>query len=132
MNKEHFDVDRIVSIFFKPEHTNKSYYWVDSKPIKKLFGLINTGLFSQAGWVDRSDWDNVIYTDDELRKYGYKVYSTDERINDHRVCNKAYVKVYLTHDNTIQQTFESDQKAEEWIELLKSTSGKTFEIAFYN
>ena len=130
-NLEYFDVSRIVSILFRPERTCNHIEWVESKPIKKFFGLINTGKFTQAGWVDHSEWDYDTHTDDELRQRGYIVYNTDERINN-RVCKRAHVKVYLTHDNTIEQTFDSDQKAEEWIDLLKSTSQKTFEVAIYS
>ena len=130
MNKEYFDVGQIVSIVYRPERVCTHFEWVESKPIKTFFGLITTGKLTEAGWFDGTEWDYTTYTDDEVRKKGYIVYSTDERIND-RVCHMAYVKVYLTHDNTIAQSFESNQKAEEWIGLLKSRSGKKFEIATY-
>ncbi len=130
IRKEYFDVSRIVSAYFIPEHTETKFYWQDSKPITTFFGLINTGRFTEAGWFNACDWNEELYTEDEIRNYGYKVYSTDERIND-RICNKAYVKVYLTHDNTIEQRFETDADAEAWIESLKEKSGKTFEVAIY-
>jgi hypothetical protein len=130
ITKEYFEVSRIVSVYFRPEHPETRFYWRDSEPIKTFFGLINTGRFAEAGWLNAYDWDEVLYTEDEIRNYGYKVYSTDERINE-RICNKAYVKVYLTHDNTIEQSFETDKEAEAWIELLKEKSGKTFEVAIY-
>ena len=130
IRKEYFDVSRIVSVYFTPEHPETKFYWQDRKPIKQFFGLINTGRFTEAGWLNAYDCDEVFYTEDEIRSYGYKVYSTNERINE-RICNKAYVKVYLTHDNTIGQKFETDAEAEAWIELLKQTSGKTFEVAIY-
>jgi hypothetical protein len=130
MVKEYFDVNKIVSIWYRPEEPISWISWVESKPIKKFFGLYNTGRFTQAGWVDNSEWDDHIYTDDQLRKNGYIVYDWNERVNN-RICRKAYVKVYLTHDNSIEQTFDSDKQAEEWIDLLKSTSQKTFEVATY-
>lgn len=129
-DKEYFDVSRIVSIHFTVERPAYKFYWVDSEPIKRFFGLINTGKFTEPGWVNQNDWDVIIYTDEELRNYGYKVYTTDERINE-RVCCFAHVKVYLTGDNTIEQVFKSNEEAEAWIELLKDTSGKTFEVAIY-
>jgi hypothetical protein len=128
--KEYFDVSRIVSVYFRPEHTETRFYWQDSKPIKKFFGLINTGRFTEAGWLNAYDWEEVLYTEDEIRGYGYKVYNTDERINE-RICHKAYVKVCLTHDNIIEQRFETDADAEAWIESLKEKSGKTFEVVTY-
>lgn len=130
MSKEYFDVDRIISIHYRPENPVSWIYWVESKPIKKFFGLYNTGRFTEAGWVDNSEWDENTYTDDDMRKRGFIVYDKDERIND-RICRKAYVKVYLTHDNSIEQSFDSDKQAEEWIETLKEKSGKTFEVVTY-
>jgi hypothetical protein len=130
MSKEYFDIDRIVSIWYRPEQPVSWIHWVESKPIKKFFGLYNTGRFTEAGWVNNSEWDDYIYTDDEMRKNGYIVYDWNERVND-RICKKAYVKVYLTHDNSIEQSFDSDKQAEEWIETLKEKSGKTFEVVTY-
>lgn len=130
ITKEYFDVSRIISVYFRREHTATKFYWQDSKPIKKFFGLINTGRFTEAGWLNAYDWNEELYTEDEIRGYGYKVYNTDERINE-RICNKAYVKVYLTHDNSIEQKFETDAEAEAWIESLKEKSGKTFEVVTY-
>ena len=127
--KEHFNTDEIVSILFIPERVDNGFEWIESRPIKKFFGLINTGKFTQAGWF--GDWDGRTYTDEQLRNYGYKVYTTDERVND-RVCKFAKVKVYLTHDNEVEQTFETDEDAEIWVEHLKTTSGKNFAVATYD
>ena len=131
ITKEYFDVSRIVSVYFRRETTCTNFYWVESEPIKRFFGLFDTGRFTEAGWCDNRDWKFVIYTEDEIRSYGYKVYSADERINE-RICHKAYVKVYLTHDNEIEQAFETDEEAEAWIESLKEKSGKTFEVVTLN
>jgi len=130
ITKEYFDVSRIVSVYFRREHTATRFYWQDSKPITTFFGLINTGRFTEAGWFNAYDWNEVLYTEDEIRGYGYKVYNTDERINE-RICHKAYVKVCLSHDNTIEQSFETDDEAEVWIQSLKEKSGKTFEVVTY-
>lgn len=130
MNKEYFDVDRIISIWFRPETPIDYISWVESKPIKRFFGLYNTGRFTEAGWIDHSEWDPTPYSDDDLRRRGYIVYDRNKRINE-RVCRKAHVKVYLVHDNSIEQSFDSDKQAEEWIETLKTKSGKTFEVAIY-
>lgn len=135
-NIEYFDISRIISILYKPEHECNNYEWVESKPIKWFFGLINTGKFTKSGWKYLSCglWDDdnsIVYSDDEMRnKFGYIVYSTDERINN-RLCNKAKVTVYLEYDNEICQEFNSNKEAEEWIESLKIKSGKPFEIVKY-
>ena len=127
---EHFDVSRIVSIELRKESSLENFTWTESEPIKRFFGLIDTGRFTEAGWIDSKDYYPIMYTDDDLRGYGYKVYLTSERLNE-RVCDKAYVKVYLTHDNEIVKRFETDSEAEEWIDLLKQKSGKTFETVIY-
>lgn len=131
IKREYFDVSRITSVYFRSETPCTNFYWVESEAIKRFFGLFDTGRFTEAGWYDNRDWDEAVYTEDEIRSNGYKVYSTDERIND-RICHKAYVKVCLTHDNYIEQAFESDAEAEAWIESLKEKSGKTFEVVTRN
>jgi hypothetical protein len=129
-DKEYFDVSRIVSIHFTVERPAYKFCWVDRKPIKRFFGFINTGKFTEPGWINQHDWGEIIYTDEEIRNSGYKVYTKDERIND-RVCYFPHVKVYLTDDNTIEQVFKSNEEAEAWVENLKTTSGKDFAVAVY-
>ena len=129
-DKEYFDVSRIVSIHFTVERPAYKFCWVDRKPIKRFFGLINTGKFTEPGWINQHDWGEIIYTDEEIRNYGYKVYTTDERINE-RVCCFAHVKVYLTDDNTIKQVFKTNEEAQAWIEYLITKSGKDFSVATY-
>lgn len=129
--KEYFDVNRIVSIHFKPERVTNDYAWEKSKPIKKFFGLIDTGRFTEEGWEYYYDYAHTfIYSDDDLRRKGYKVYSADERLNS-RVCVKACVKIYLTDNNQIEMSFESNEEAEVHIEYLKKLSGTTFAVVIY-
>ncbi len=129
-DKEYFDVSRIVSIHFTVERPAYKFSWVDREPIKRFFGLINTGKFTESGWVNQNDWGVIIYTDEEIRDFGYKVYTKDERIND-RICYFPHVKVYLTDDNTVEQVFKTNEEAEAWVEELKANSGKTFAVAIY-
>lgn len=124
---EYFDVNRIVSIVVCGERPVNEYEWREPSLIKKFFGLINTGKFTEAGYYSKYGSNKVPYTEEELRGYGYKVYSRNERINTN-VVNKAYVKVYLEHDNRVREKFETEDEMQQWVEKIKTTSGKTFEI----
>lgn len=125
--KEHFDVDQIIGVKFFPE-TAAGYDWVEAIPEKRtFFGLILLKSGRPAGFLDRGSWDGTVYSEEALKGYGYKVYSYEERVAQ-RVCNKPYVTVYLSHDLQVTKRFEKDKEAESWIEWLKNTTGKTFEV----
>jgi len=128
--EEHFDVDIIVSIAFVPERPT-SHVWIEGGKItiKKFFGLITKEEIIESGWYEnfekyRNDFDTTEY----LEKNGYNVYKFSERVNN-RVCHKPYVKVYLTHENTVTKVFDNNNDAMSWIDQVKAASGKTFEIA---
>lgn len=125
--KEHFDVDQIIGVKFFPE-TAAGYEWVEATPEKRIFfGLIPWRPGRPAGFLDLGSYDGTIYTEETLKGYGYKVYSYEERIAQ-RVCNKPYVTVYLSHELQVSKRFETDKEAESWIEWLKNTTGKVFEV----
>lgn len=125
--KEHFDVDQIVGVKFFPERPER-FIWVEATPEERiLFGLIKWRSAVPAGFLNEGYFDQRIYTEDELKGYGYNVYSWDKRIHD-RVCNKPYVTVYLSHGLEVSKRFRTDEEAELWIDELKAASGKTFEI----
>jgi hypothetical protein len=81
--------------------------------------------------LDLGCYTGTIYSAEKLINNGYKVYTTDERINN-RVTEKPYVRVYLRHDQEVYRKFETDVEALSWIDELKATSGKTFEIITFN
>lgn len=125
--KEHFDINQIIGIKFHPERS-AGYSWVEAEPEKRIFfGLIPWRYGRPAGFTDAGSPLQWIYTEEDLKSYGYKVYSFDERIND-RVCEKPYVVVYLAHELQISKKFETDSEAEEWVDQLKEKSGKSFEV----
>jgi hypothetical protein len=129
--QEHFDVNEIIGIKLFPEHDSR-FEWVEAAPEKRaFFGLIKTRSATPAGFLDKGSFDGTIYSEESLIGYGYKVYTTDERINN-RVTEKPYVRVYLSHGLETHKKFETDEQALSWIEELKSTSGKTFEIVTFN
>ena len=129
--QEHFDVNEIIGIklFFERE---ARFEWVEAKPEKRgFFGLIKTRSATPAGFLDKGSFDGTIYSDEELIGYGYKVYTTDERINN-RVTEKPYVRIYLSHGLESHKKFETDEEASAWVDELKATSGKTFEIVTFD
>jgi hypothetical protein len=129
--QEHFDVNEIIGIKFFPERDAR-YEWVEATKEKRIFfGLIKTRSATPAGFLDTGSWDGAIYTEEKLIGYGYKVYTTDERINN-RVTEKPYVRVYLSHELETHKKFETNEEALAWIDELKATSGKTFEIVTFD
>jgi hypothetical protein len=129
--QEHFDVNEIIGIKLFPEHDSR-FEWVEATPEKRVFfGLIKTRSATPAGFLDKRSFAGTIYSEEALINYGYKVYTTDERINN-RVTEKPYVRVYLSHELETHKKFETDEQALSWIEKLKATSGKTFEIVTFN
>ena len=131
MIKETFDINEIIGIKLTEESVNVNYEWVDAVPEKRIFfGLIKTQSAAPAGFLDLNSWRGEIYTEKELVDHGYKVYTTDERISS-RVCRKPHVKVYLSHDLTVEKVFETNSEARTWIDQLKLKSGKTFETVVH-
>ena len=131
MVKETFDINEIIGIKLTEERVEGNYEWVDAIPEKRtFFGLIKTQSATPAGFLDLHSWEGEIYTAEELVKYGYKVYSTDERISS-RVCRKPHVKIYLSHELTVEKVFETNNEARTWEDQLKLKSGKTFETVVH-
>lgn len=128
--EEHFDVDRIVSIAFYPERPT-NHVWVEGGKtlIPKFFGLYDKEKIVEQGWYeDYERYPNDFDTTESLEEEGYNVYKFSERVKN-RVCHKPYVKVYLTHENTVTKKFDNNNDAMSWIDQVKAASGKTFEIA---
>jgi hypothetical protein len=126
--QEHFDPSQIVKIRFTPERPT-SFHWVEAKPeIRSFFGLRVKQKATPAGFEDKNScFDKGFYSEEDLKRFGYLVYPWGERIND-RVCNKPYVEVYLKHENYVNQRFETEKEALEWVESLKDSSGRDFEV----
>jgi len=129
--KEYFDTSQIVKIKFFPERPS-SFYWAEAKPeIRTFFGLVVKQEASPAGFIERdSPFSPNFYSEEDLKRFGYLVYPWGERIND-RVCHTPYVTVYLKHEIQVTQHFETEKQASVWIEFLKSSAGKNFEVISY-
>jgi hypothetical protein len=126
--QEHFDPSQIVKIKFFPERPT-SFHWVEAKPeIRSFFGLRVKQKATPAGFVDKDSYfDRKFYSEEDLKRFGYLVYPWGERIND-RVCSKSYVTIYLKHEIQVHRSFETEKEALEWIESLKDSSGRDFEV----
>lgn len=117
----HFDVNKVINIKYVPEQLCTWFTWHESEPIKKFFGLINTGKFLPAGWVDNSQYFQRILSEAELIKKDYLV-------KGYFVYRKSIAVVTLSNQTEVSKNFETQEDCLNWIDELKDTTGKTFEI----
>lgn len=131
--EEHFDVDRIIGIKVVDKRES-SYAWLPKKQKTFFFGLIkrdswySEGFYSSGHYQECYEsgcYDASTYTKEDVLDKGYLV---DE---NNVVWHKSYATVYLEDDHTVTKYFNTFSEAIEWCEMVKSTSGKTFEIARY-
>jgi hypothetical protein len=127
MRLEYFDINRIVSVYLLGERPNNSFVWENERPIKRFFGLIDTGKLRPGGYY----WNDELYTEDEIRNMGYKVYSHDERLRNN-VVYKATVKIDLEHDNSVNISFETEGDMIKWVDKLIEKSYTIFEVIDYD
>lgn len=125
-----FNLSAIILIKLYKESVASKWLWRESKPIKKFFGLIDTGRVTEAGFEDMTSYSTCIYTEEELKGYDYKVYPTNERIIN-RVANKPVVEIHLSHEHRITRKFENDEDAIKYVEHLKAISEIKFETIIY-
>lgn len=81
-----FTLTDIISL--ETQDKKRLVYWefVESKPIKRFFGLWNTGKFTKEGYINNLTWEKDIYTAKELENYYYRFQIID---------NKVYIKPSL-------------------------------------
>ena len=120
----HFDIDKIVKIKLVEKKEEENMQWVEPKPIKKFFGLYNTGRFTPGGFHDLSSYSGSVYTAEQLRGYGYIV-------EGKKVYQQSWVGVSFEHADSVSRSFPSDEEAQEWISRLSRQSKKNFEIVKY-
>ena len=119
-----FDIDKIGKIKFVEKKEVKNMQWVEPKPIKKFFGLYNTGRFTEGGFHDLSSCLRSVYTAEQLREYGYIV-------EGKKVYRQSWAGVSFEHADSVSRSFPSDEEAQEWISKLSRQSKKNFEIVKY-
>ncbi len=132
MHIVHFDINRIVKISVYGEKPVRHIQWCEPEPIKKFFGLYNTGRFKPGGYYYQEYFTQArIVTEEEILNIGYKVYSRDERLIQN-VVRKAHVTVDLEHGNEVSLTFETEAEMLEWVDTIKWKSMSVFETVIYS
>jgi len=141
-----FDVNLIGKISFRPSYHNDTYKWrnetITRKYKKFLWFKWESGLkIEPEGFYERRnsyyDYGSEVFwlfvSEDYLVKCGYII--KDNNIGGgtqfKEVWGKSHVEVSLGYKSTIGRIFDTDQEAKDWIEKLKSMSGKTFEVYEY-
>lgn len=146
MSKEiNFDVNLIGKINFRPSYHNDTYKWrnetISRKYKKFLWFKWRSGLeIKPAGFYEeRSSYyygDNFwqFISEDYLIQCGYIIKDVGiigGGTQFKEVWVNSYVEVNLGYKSTIGRSFDTDKEAKDWIEKLKSMSGKTFEVYEY-
>lgn len=130
MKIEQFDIDRIIGITICNE-TRTSHRWLPRKQKKWFFGLFKRNAWYEEGWYSNGHyqecyesgcWDATPCSKDSLISYGYLVKP------DSTVWHRPYATVYLESDYQVRKDFGNLESAIQWVEELKATSKKTFEI----
>lgn len=124
MDIKYFDISRIITISVHGERPERRIQWIDAKPIKKFWGLYNTGNFKPAGYY-YGNFDEKLFTEQEIRDMGYKVYSRDERISENVVI-KSHVSIELEQNNSVIVNFETEAEMLEWVDKIITSSDKTY------
>ena len=119
-----FDVNAIIGIRIVDRRPG-GYEWLPSKESRRFFGILRPTVYPE-GFYQGGQYENWMsskaYTKEELEGYDYIV------DNDNSVWRRPYATVYLAHDYQVTKYFQTLNEANEWVEELKDTSGKTFEI----
>lgn len=132
MKIDHFDVDRIIGITMYGKRPT-SHKWLPAKQKTTFFGLIKRNAWHSEGFYsngcyeecyESGCWDATPSTAESLRDYGYLVEGDG-------VYYKPSVTVFLESKCQVSKTFETAEEARSWVDALKATSGKTFEIVEY-
>jgi hypothetical protein len=129
MKIENFDINRIIGITVYGERKS-SHEWLPRKQKKWFFGLFSRGWHSEGFYshgcyqecYESGCWDATPSTAEWLNEYGYLVKA------DNTVWYRPYATVYLESDYQVSKKFNTLEEALEWVEDLKATSNKTFEI----
>lgn len=129
MKQDQFDISRIIGIRIVDKRET-SHRFLPKKQKTAFFGLIKLNSWHSEGFYSNGRyqecyesgcWDACPSTAESLRKSGYIV-------DWQTVYSKPYVTVYLESDYQTTRNFETIEQAYEWVDELKATSGKTFEI----
>jgi len=132
MTKIDFDVDSIITIFFRGKQEDTQYQWVAAseeftfKSFLLIFTKKSGKKLIEEHWVDTHSWSDTRYTTEQMK--AATNYIIDEE--NHICYEKPCVKVTLKHDKYIHKRFLRDDEALLWIDNLKEKSGKNFETIY--
>ena len=144
MNAIHFDVNLISKIHYRKSYHNNDYVWREEETVPKyktfllIFNIRDGVTVKPAGFYEDKSYlfyeNEPVYLhvpDDNLLRCGYQI----KEFGNHggvsfrkEVWTKAYVEVKLTHGDSVGKRFDTDKEALDWIEKLKNSSGKVFEV----
>lgn len=129
MTQEQFDINRIISVKVIDKRKT-SHRWLPKKQKTTFFGLIKRNAWNSEGFYSNGHyqecyesgcWDACPSSVESLIDSGYIV-------DRQTVYSKPYVTIYLESKYETTRVFETIEEAQTWVEELKATSGKTFEI----
>lgn len=129
---EHFDVNRIIGIEVFDQRS-APFAWLPRKQKTWIFGIKRKAWHDEGFYQDGcyyegymgDSWEANAYTKEELMSRGYLVDS------DNRVWHPPHATVYLESDCKVTKRFNTISETNEWVDELKKTSGKTFEIVIH-
>ena len=116
-----FDVNRVIGIkIYKSEKSD--WVWLPRKERPpRFFGLIKVSPFEE-GFYSEGNYEYNPRTKEKLEEYNYLINEKKE------VWKKCNITVYLESGYTVGLSFNTNQEGREWIDNLKSESGKNFKI----
>lgn len=136
MIQEQFDINRIIGVKIVDKQKT-GHKWLPKKQKTAFFGLVKRNAWHSEGFYsgghyqecyESGCWDACPSSAESLISYGYLVEWDGPNHTEQTVYSKPYVTVYLESDYQTTRNFEKIEDAQAWVEELKATSGKTFEI----
>lgn len=124
MREIHFDVSQINKIHYYPEE-NLGLVRIPRTPQKNFWGNDSKRYFREPGWgkINKEGNPVIHYFDEDLEGERYKMTPDGPAV-------KPVVYTHLFHGDYMTMYFETNEKAVEWLESLKSKSGKTYEVIY--
>lgn len=137
-----FDVNLIGKISFRPSYKTDRYKWREEKmtPNYKrflLFFKVRSGnKFEPAGfYYERTSYygeDFFEYvTEEYVMESGYMIKHAPYPYDGKEAWIRATVEVSLGYKLCVNESFDTDDEAKDWIKKLKYMSNKSFETVEY-
>lgn len=117
----HFDVSRIEGIRIVPVTKDTDYEWLPRKNKTKFFGLLTSKEFFEEGFYEYGYYNRKRVSVKDLERW-------NRIVLDKEVFRKAQVSIRLIGDRSTTLSFSTNEEAVEYVEKLKTFSGKTFAV----